>query len=364
MRLSSRAPLLAALLALPIALPAQDTFPAVERIVAIGDVHGDYGQFLAALRQSGLVDEKGNWSGGRTHFVQTGDIPDRGPDTRKILDFLMELTKQAEKAGGRVHALIGNHEAMNVLGDLRYVHPGEYAAFAGPNSKRQQDRAWQVLSDSTKREDAAYRTQWLEEHPLGWLEHRLAWEGNGRYGTWVRGHNAIVKIGDYLFLHGGIGPKYVDSTITAMNTGVRAALSGAGTPPAEGNIAEDTEGPLWYRGLATEQEAVLDAHVDSVLRKFGVKHVVIGHSTTPGAILPRFAGRVILIDVGLGAAYGSNLANLVIENGKPFAVHRGRKLELPIGGDVLPYLKGVAALEPDSSRLKQYVERLTTAGVP
>ena len=124
MRLSSRAPILAALLTVPLTLPAQDTFPAVERIVAIGDVHGDYGQFLAALRQSGLVDGKGNWSGGRTHFVQTGDIPDRGPDTRKIIDFLTELTKQAEKAGGRVHALIGNHETMNVLGDLRYVHPG------------------------------------------------------------------------------------------------------------------------------------------------------------------------------------------------------------------------------------------------
>ncbi|MSR03122.1 MAG: hypothetical protein EXR94_10365 [Gemmatimonadetes bacterium] len=110
-------------------LLAQDSVVGVSRIVAVGDVHGDFAQFTTVLRQAGVIDAKNRWAGGQTHLVQTGDVPDRGPDSRQVMDLLMELTPQAEKAGGQVHALIGNHEAMRVLGDLRYVSPGEYEAF-------------------------------------------------------------------------------------------------------------------------------------------------------------------------------------------------------------------------------------------
>jgi hypothetical protein len=252
---------------------------------------------------------------------------------------------------------------MNVLGDLRYVHPGEYAAFRGGKSRQLQERAWSVLSDSARRKDAAYKTQWFAEHPLGWVEHRMAFEGNGRYASWIRDNPAVVKINNYLFLHAGIGPKYVDSTLVALNAAVQQALRGD-APPLEGNIAEDPEGPLWYRGLATEDEAVLAAHVDSVLAKFGVAHVVIGHTVTPGTILPRFGGKVIMIDAGLSAAYGGQVAALVIEEGTAFALHRGARLSLPLGGDLLPYLKAAAKLDPESSRLRQYVELLTAARAP
>ena len=339
---------------------AQDTFSGVERIVAVGDVHGDYGQFVTVLRQAGVIDRRARWAGGRTHLVQTGDVVDRGPDSRKVMELLMALAPQALKAGGRVHALVGNHEVMNVLGDLRYVSPGEYEAFRGPNSRQLQERAWTVLSDSTRRKDSAYRTQWFAEHPQGWVEQRLAFEGNGRYASWIRGNDAVVKIDDYLFLHGGIGPAYVDSTIAALNAGVRRALRADSAPPA-GNIAEDPEGPLWYRGLATGDEAQLSAHVDSVLKKFGVAHVVVGHTVTIGTIFPRFGGRVIMIDVGLSAAYGGPPACLIIEGGKAYALHRGERLEVPTGGDVLPYLERAAALDPPSSRLRSYLESVKAA---
>ena len=97
----------------------EDAWTGVERVVAVGDIHGDYDQLVAVLRSASLIDEQGKWSGGKTHLVQTGDIPDRGPDTRKALDLLMRLEGEAAQAGGAVHALIGNHEAMNVYGDLR-----------------------------------------------------------------------------------------------------------------------------------------------------------------------------------------------------------------------------------------------------
>ncbi len=93
----------------------------VPRIVAIGDIHGAYDNFVALLKNAGLVDDKLRWIGGKTHLVQTGDVLDRGPDSRKCMDLLIKLEQQAEQVGGQVHALIGNHEAMNVLGFLDYV---------------------------------------------------------------------------------------------------------------------------------------------------------------------------------------------------------------------------------------------------
>jgi len=353
------------LVAVALGRPAlgQNVFSGVERIVAVGDVHGDYEQFVTVLRQAGVIDGRARWTGGRTHLVQTGDVLDRGPDSRKVMELLIALAPPALKAGGRVHALVGNHEAMNVLGDLRYVHPGEYDAFRGPNSRQLQERAWTLLSDSTRRKDPAYRTQWFADHPPGWVEHRLAFEGNGRYASWIRGNDAVVKIDDYLFLHGGIGPAYVDSSIAALNAGVRRALGGVAAPPA-GNIAEDPEGPLWYRGLATGDEAELSAYVDSVLKNFGVAHVVMGHTVTIGTIYPRFGGRVIMIDVGLSAVYGGPPACLVIEGGKAYALHRGERLELPLGGDVLPYLERAAALDPPSSRLRSNLESAKAAKSP
>ncbi len=349
--------LLSLLVCVPALVRAQDTFTGVERVVAVGDVHGDYEQFVLVLRQAKVVDDKARWIGGKTHLVQTGDVPDRGPDSRRVMELLMELAGQAKKAGGRVHALIGNHEVMNVLGDLRYVAPGEYAAFKSGNSATLQERAFAVLSDSARRADPAYKKQWLSDHPLGWVEHRLAFEGNGRYASWIRGNNAVVKINNMVFLHGGIGPQYAAMPLRDINEGVRRVLDPT-KPPAEGNIAEDAEGPLWFRGLASGDEALLSSHVDTVLTRLGADHMVIGHTVTPGTILPRYAGKVIMIDVGLSAAYGGPPAALIAEQGVLYTLHRGQQLALPLSGDLVPYLKAAAALDPPPSRLGPYIDQL------
>ena len=70
------------------------------------------------------------WIGGTTVLVQTGDIFDRGPKVREALDLLMRLEEEARRAGGRVEALLGNHEVMNLLHEFRDVSPASYAAFA------------------------------------------------------------------------------------------------------------------------------------------------------------------------------------------------------------------------------------------
>ena len=353
--------------ALLVALLGAVSLAAQDRIVAVGDVHGDETAFLAVLRSAGVVDAAGDWIGGETHLVQTGDIPDRGPDTRRILERMMRLEEQAKRAGGAVHALIGNHEAMNVYGDLRYVSPGEFAAFASSRGNALRRRAWNAHVTALRRERPpddwdAYHARWDHARPPGFFEHREAFKPSGALGRWILGHDAVLKLGDTLFVHGGIGPKYASASISDLNRAIRRELEIAELPKIQGGLAVDPEGPLWYRGLAQNPEDDEAAHVDKLLASFGVKRIVIGHTPTHGTIWPRFGGKVILIDVGLSQAYGGRQACLMIEGDKLTVVHRGKPLPLPETGEaaaLLEYVEEAAALEPDPSGLQPLIERLT-----
>ena len=117
------------------------TWTGVERVVAFADVHGAYEELTTLLRSAGMVDAALRWSGGKTHLVSLGDLLDRGADSRKVMDLLMRLQGEAVAAGGRLHVVLGNHEAMNVLGDLRYVDPGEFAAYAGEDDPAERAQA-------------------------------------------------------------------------------------------------------------------------------------------------------------------------------------------------------------------------------
>ena len=114
-----------------------------EAVVAIGDVHGDFDDFVAILQHIGLIDKENHWSGGKTTLVQVGDLLDRGPKPRLVMDLMMALEPEAPKAGGRVVSLLGNHEMMNIMGDLRYVTPENYASFADSQSDERRKSAYQ-----------------------------------------------------------------------------------------------------------------------------------------------------------------------------------------------------------------------------
>ncbi len=201
-----------------------------QRIVAVGDVHGDFDAFVGILRTAGVLDENLQWAGGNTILVQTGDILDRGPRSRSVMDLLMMLEKQAPKSGGRVVALLGNHEVMNLMGDLRYVSTQEYAAFADGKSEQRRQAAYQeYLAWRKSRRDSApltagFEQQWMQSHPLGFVEHRQAFSAQGKYGRWLRDHTAIARVGDTLFLHGGISPKVAGTSVDEINRNIREEL--------------------------------------------------------------------------------------------------------------------------------------------
>ena len=346
---------------------AEDAFEAPPRVVAVGDVHGDYEQLVVVLKSAGMVDEKLAWAGGPAHLVQTGDRVDRGPDSRKVMDLFIRLEKEAKKAGGMVHPLTGNHEAMNMLGDLRYVTPREFAAFETPDSMLRREGLWKNWRRERMRKgettaDDVDRGRFDKEHPLGYAEHRQAFSPKGQYGGWIVQQNAVVRIGDTLFLHGGISPKYADLSLRALNERVRQELQEA--DPATALLVRDPEGPLWFRGLAQGDPAPLAEHLGAVLKKNGCKRMVVGHTPTEGLlVMPRYGGRVVVIDVGLSMVYGGPPAALLLEEGRAFALHRGRRLPLPEddGESLVRYVREVAALEPDPSRLQGLLGRLEAA---
>jgi hypothetical protein len=337
---------------------AQAQWDNVSRIVAIGDLEGDYEKFADMLRTAQLIDARNNWSGGTAHLVQLGDIPDRGPNSRMIMDLLMRLEPQARRAGGYVHALIGNHEAMNVEGDLRYAHPGEFAAFATRRSTRERNRYYDRYVAALRANppasglpafDATYRAQWNQEHPLGWVEHRNAWAPTGRYGQWIARHDAVIRINDTLFLHAGLGPSFAAAPREGMNDAVRLNVRGLESP-AFPDIQHNQEGPLWYRGLSQNPEASEMANLENVLRSQGVTRVVVGHTKVTSTVLPRFNGRVLIADIGVPSGHSDPHAFLIFENGAWMTIHRGQQVPVTASTPqaTCDYLGRIATLDSGS----------------
>lgn len=304
--------------------------PPPERIVAVGDLHGDHDVWLAIARAAGLIDARGQWSGGKTVLVQTGDIVDRAPDSLKIIRDLMRLEREASRAGGRVVVLVGNHEAMMVTGDLRYVDPGEYAAFADKRSARRRSDFYDgrrvAIEAFYKQKDAtlspkAIRDRWLAATPLGQIEHQAAWHPAGELGRWIVAKPAVAKIGDSLFVHGGISVAYAAVPIDEINRRVAAALVARDTAP--GSIINDPLGPLWYRGLAgmtAEPPAApvakggtatvpapllsIDQQLDQLLAATRARRIVIGHTPLMSGVAVTHGGRLVRIDSGNSRVYG------------------------------------------------------------
>ena len=332
----------------------------VDRVVAIGDLHGDYERYIDVMKSAGLLNNSGRWSGGDTHMVQTGDITDRGADSRKIIDHLLKLVKQAKKKGGYVHLLIGNHEAMNVIGDLRYVSEGEFKAFTTSNSPRMQDLQWQrqlewmranILTFEEINLDA-YREEWQQKVPLGWVEHRQNWALNGQYGKWVKDNPVAIQINDTIFLHGGISAKYCKFSLQSLTEQLVAAMETY--DPSVTSIVNDPLGPVWYRGLAQEEEAgAFVQTLDNILERYGARRIVVGHTPTGGVVWPRFNQRVVVNDTGISAHYGSHKGVLELTAAGATAIYDDQRIPLPTQNSGREaYLRAVIEADSNNSELK------------
>jgi hypothetical protein len=351
-----------------------------DRIVAVGDVHGDFTDFCLILRRTQLVDEQNHWVGGSATLVQTGDLIDRGAQGRESMDLLMALQTEASKAGGNVVPLLGNHEVMNIVGDLRYVTQPNYAAFADSESEKRRKAgydkyaAWaasraESLAAIKQPGVPASEQQWMAEHPAGFLEYREAFGPNGKYGKWVRQHAAVAEIGGIIFLHGGISPGLTSMSLDQINKQVREEIENFDKTTEElisrkvilpfftireialavqlellqqrsTKTGPDTEyqnrlvrlldfsnwlcmrdeGPLWFRGYDGWSDEEGGQRISQILTAYNATHVVVAHTVQKSAhIRGRFRGTVFLIDTGMLSTYwagGRASALEILKDGK------------------------------------------------
>jgi len=323
------------------------TWNGVERVVAFADVHGAYTELTELLRSNGVIDAELRWSGGRAHLVSLGDLLDRGDDSRKVMDLLMRLQDEAVAAGGRVHVVLGNHEAMNVLGDLRYIDAGEYAAYAADEDAA--ERA-QRKAEFLSRQQGATAEDFERLFPPGYFAHRRLLGPDGRYGKWLLGLPAAIRIDDTVYMHGGPAKVLHGRSLERLNADYHAALQEylaaeaalrragllqfedryarrpeaaaarlAALPPGEAttalvplvdrfkaadeNLLLGPDGPNWYRGAAFCNECAEADVLRPWLAEVGARRVVIGHTVARHAtVVSRFDGAVVKLDAGMNRA--------------------------------------------------------------
>lgn len=274
-------------------IPADTFLPGADRVVAIGDVHGDYQATLRALELAGVIDKNIAWVGEETVIVQVGDQIDRGDGEQKILDLFERLADEAFAAGGAVHALLGNHEIMNGELDFRYVTQGGWEDFADT-----------PYDDS----DALYA-----KYPESERGRVAAFRPGGPYATLLAGRNVTMVVGDTVFVHGGLLISHVDYGLASMNKQVQKWLRGNREFPA---IMDDSDtSPVWIRHYSDEPDKADCLLLEGVLQALSVERMVVAH-TVQSAIFSQCDDQVWLVDVGMADYYGGSASVLEIIGGK------------------------------------------------
>ena len=344
------------------------------RVVAFGDVHGAFDDWTQMLQEVGVVDAKLNWAGGNTHLVSLGDLIDRGPGSRKVVELLMKLDAQAEQAGGAVHLVLGNHEVMVMTGDLRYVSVAEFAAFAGDETAAERE---QLFADYRRfnpgGDDADVRRVFNDQYPPGFLALRKAFAQDGAIGSWLLQQPFVIRVNDKVYMHGGIASdasedslkdlngklqgelrEFLDSMDTLRAAGVmpwhvsyndrlgflnaRAEEFVAANPkkqadwfPALQQVFEaqkafvfSEDSPNWYRGTAMCHPYSESFNTERFLKRVGAKQLVMGHTPTRGDVHVRMDGLAIRLDTGmLKSVYKGRASALVSQGGTDYVHYLG-----------------------------------------
>lgn len=274
--------------------PVEEAFPtrfaAVERVIAIGDLHGDLEAARQALRLGGAIDTNDRWIGGDLVVIQTGDILDRGDEEEAVMQLFQRLQEEAERAGGAVHLLNGNHELMNAYQDFRYVTPGGFADF--------EDVAVVDAADSL-----------LATLEPGQRPRAAAFVPGGPVARLLAQRNTVLIVGTSLFVHGGILPEHVDRGLERMNEEIRAWLRAEAPQP---EWIRGDRSPVWARSFSREPNVETCDTLSSVLDRLDVERMVVGHTVQRTGVTAFCGGRVWSIDVGMAAHYGGRPAVLEI----------------------------------------------------
>lgn len=241
-------------------LVEENEYELPEKVLAISDIEGNFKGFKMILQGAGVIDHQYNWTYGEGHLILVGDLFDRGDNVTQCLWLIYKLESEAEEAGGKVHFILGNHDIMNLTNDFRYVHPNYFI-----------------------------NASLLEE------EYNNFYTTNTELGRWLRTKNAIEKIGDYVFIHGGIQHATVNFNLSLneMNNMVRYCID---QPPPDYNsaILTGSSGLYWYRGLV--EGDITELQLDSILDQLNCSKIIVGH-TIVNKIKGLYNNKVVAIDL-------------------------------------------------------------------
>jgi len=256
---------------IPVADPSieADRYGDISKIFAVSDIHGEYDYLVDILKSGGVIDDRKRWIFGDGHLVIDGDVFDRGGKVTECLWLIYRLEQEALEAGGRVHYLLGNHELMGLIGDLRYV--------------------------SEKYTDGIVKKSRLSYDRL--------FGGQTVLGRWLRTRNTVAAINGILFVHGGISSELIRryGNISEVNKAVREDLPRA----PYWKVLNDEEmfvyndlGPFWYRGYFMElgYPQATRRQVEDILKFYNAEAVVVGH-TESDSLMSHYGGLVYSIDV-------------------------------------------------------------------
>jgi hypothetical protein len=335
--------------------PSESVYSGVGRVVAVGDLHGNHEGFSRILAETGLIDRKGRWAARDTHLVLMGDVLGRGGEPGKIFAMARRLEAEAPAMGSRVHLLLGNHEAMSILGVLRYNTLEEFRDLAsedwamapaqgraggareggsgsGPESSAERAAAEGAYAKPLSAVPAAI------EGPedklrrrldvLGARDFREALSPRGAVGAWLLSHPSAISIDGTLFVHGGLNRAHGRMPLDELNARVRDGLAAPGD--GENGAAMRRDGPQWNRDYTLRPCAARGEELEEVLDYHACARMVVGHTPTSciaegraGRVLPMYGGRLYCVDTGIGRAYGGHLSALSLSGGGPEPIYFG-----------------------------------------
>ena len=258
----------------------------VKKMLVISDIEGNFAALRKLLQGNNVIDENFNWVFDKGHLVFIGDFVDRGTKVMEVLWLIYSLEEKAKAAGGQVHYILGNHEIMNMSGELKYVN-GRYLEHSALMNKRYKD----------------------------------LFGPDAEIGRWLATKNVVERVGDILFTHGGISSyiNYLQIPIKEINDLSRQYYTDTTYkyPDKRLDILYSDFGPFWYRGYYSTPKATI-AQIDSTLNFYSISHITTGHTIVNENISSLYDGKIINTDVHHA---GGHSEALLVENGKFFRVN-------------------------------------------